>query len=374
MNTDSLQIGKAINLMMRTMPIILIRLGASIAFWVAAIIYLAIAGFVAALIGSVIEFLGVIIFLVAVIGIAPLYNLAYRYVFFLIKAAHIAVISELLVNGDLPDGTNQLQWGKQRVTERFGEANVMFVVDELVNGVVNAFTRTVYSVARMLPGDTLDALVKVLNVVIRFAMSYIDEAILARSFYKDTDENVWENARDGIVLYAMSWKPILMNAVALMIISYIPFIVVFLLFSAPVGALISFFASAQAAGIALIATLVLAWLVKVAIGDSFAMAAMIATYHRETQDLTPDPNMTARLDSLSDKFTELKERAMQSFKGKPKEEAKNDFDLSPQPTPDVPSPTRPEPASPQTPRSTTPPPADTGDTPAPNPGSGEAPY
>ena len=184
----------------------------------------------------------------------------------------------------------------------------MFVVDELVSGVVRGFTRTIYNIASWLPGDTLQTLVQILNRIIWFATTYIDEAVLARSFYEDEQDNGWANARDGVVLYAMRWKPILMNAVALMILSYIPFIVAFVLFSLPVGALISIF-SQQLAGWSLIILLLLSWMVKVAIGDSFAMIAMIATYHRETAGVQPDAEMAAKLDGISDKFQELARKA-----------------------------------------------------------------
>ena len=56
--------------------------------------------------------------------------------------------------------------------------------------------------------------------------------------------------------------------------------------------------------------LVLAVLVKVAVGDTFAMAAMIAAYQRETADMEPDPAVVAKLEQVSGKFRELKQRAM----------------------------------------------------------------
>ena len=314
MDFSSLKLGVAFNLLMKTMPILLIRLGVMLIFWVVALIYLAIVGTVAFLIGNAIDWLGFIIFIVALVGVIPLYNLAYRYVFYMIKAAHIAIMAELLTNEKLklPPGRGQLEYGKKRVQERFGEVNAMFVVDELVQGVVRAFTRTVYSIARWLPGDTLATLVNVVNRVIIFATSYIDEAILARSFWQDEEVNVWENARDGVVLYAMSWKPIVMAAVALMLLSYVPSIVAFVVFALPIGLLISLI-SQQLAGWTLIFLLLFAWVIKVAIGDAFAVAAILATYHAETAGKVPDPQMAAQLDQVSDKFGDLKRRAQESM-------------------------------------------------------------
>ncbi|GAB5492202.1 MAG: hypothetical protein Phog2KO_24170 [Phototrophicaceae bacterium] len=336
MDLSSLKLGVAFNLLVKTMPILLIRLGVMLLFWIVALIYLAIVGGVAFLIGSAIDWLGGLIFIIAIVSIIPLYNLAYRYVFYMIKAAHIAIMAELITNEKLklPPGRGQLEWGKNRVQERFGEVNAMFVVDELVQGVVRAFTRTVYSIARWLPGDTLDTLVKVINRVITFATGYIDEAILARSFWQDEEVNVWENARDGVVLYAMSWKPILTAAVALMFISYLPSIIVFVVFAAPVGFLLALI-SPQLAGWTLIFLLILAWFVKVAIGDAFAVAAIISTYHRETVGKTPDPAMAARLDSVSDKFSDLKNRATEAMSKPRPTTATTPSDFSDEPVADL---------------------------------------
>jgi hypothetical protein len=305
---SSLQLGRAFRLIMQTLPIAAVRLGANIAFWVVTLVYLGITGGLAYLVWQAIPAVGVILFLVALGGLGPLYKLAQKYVLYVIKAAQIAVMAEILVNDRLPAGASQLAWGKERVQERFGEVSAMFLVDELVSGVVSAFTGVVYRVASFLPGDTFRSLANILNRVIRFAVGYIDEAILARTFWLQSG-SVWANARDGVVLYGMVWKPLLANAVALMFLSYVPFIVVAILFSAPIGALTSLI-SPNVAGWSIIATLVLAYLVKVAIGDAFAMAAMISAYQRETQELEPDPAVTSKLEQISDRFRTLQQRAL----------------------------------------------------------------
>lgn len=312
MDFSNLNFGLAFSLIMRTLPLLLVRLGAMLLFWVVAIVYLLLAGWLAALLGGLNETVGVIFFIIALVLVIPAYNLAYRYVFYMFKAAHIAIMAELLVNDKLPDGVNQLDYGRKKVTERFGEVNAMFVVDELVAGVVGAFTSTVSNLMSWLPSDTLQTLAGIINRVIHYATNYIDEAVLARSFYNKPQQNVWENARDGVVLYAMSWKPLLTSAVALMVISFLPGIVALILFAAPVTWLISLLSSSLAAW-TFVLLLFLAWVFKVVIGDSFALAAIIAAYQRITAEKTPDPAMAAKLDSVSTAFQDLKNRAMQGF-------------------------------------------------------------
>ncbi len=308
MSFEQLQLGTAFNLVVKTAPILLVRLGLYLAFWVLLLIYWGITIGLAYLVGQVWAPLGWILAIIALGSAIPIYNLAYRYVFYLLKVAHIAVMVELLGNRQLPTGTSQLTWGKEQVTKRFGQVSVMFVIDEIVEGVVRMFTGLVFSIASWLPGDSIRQIAAIINRVIRYSTSYIDEAILARAFWR-RDENIWASAQEGLVLYAMVWKPLVATAVALMVISYIPFLLIWLLFSAPIGGLLSLF-STTLAGWSIIIALVFALFVKVAVGDSFAMAAIIAAYQHETKNLIPDPAMEAHLAQISDKFRDLKDRAL----------------------------------------------------------------
>jgi hypothetical protein len=305
MSLRSRQLGAALKLLVRTAPILGVRLGLSIIFWIAMIVYWAVVIGLAALLSKIADVAGLIVFLVALGGNYYLFVLARRYVFYLVKAAHIAVVSELLTSGSLPAGQGQLAWGKRQVQDRFGQVSIMFAVDQIVNGVIGVFTRLVWSIGSLLPGD-LRQLVGLVNRVIRYATSYIDEAVLARAFWR-REQNVWESARDGIVLYGQVWKPLLANAIALMVLSYVPFILALIVLAAPVGLLLGLF-SAKLAAWSVLLLIILAYLVKVAVGDSFAMIAMILAYHQETAQLTPDPAMEAQLEQVSDRFRQLKAR------------------------------------------------------------------
>jgi len=67
MTLNSFQLGSAFKLMLRTLPIIGIRLGANILFGLALLVYLAITGWVAYLVGNAIQIVGVILFIVALV-------------------------------------------------------------------------------------------------------------------------------------------------------------------------------------------------------------------------------------------------------------------------------------------------------------------
>ncbi|MEX1019161.1 MAG: hypothetical protein WDZ49_05850 [Litorilinea sp.] len=311
MGLGSLQLGRAFGVLLKTTPLLLVRLGVYLAFWVVLLIYLGIVFGVGFLLSQLWAPLGVILGLIAFGSTFFLYRLAYRYVFYLLKAAHLAIVAEILHNGTLPAGVSQLAWGRQQVTERFGQVSVMFVVDEMVDAIVRTVTNAVVSIANMLPGDTMRSLARVAQRIIQFATSYVDEAIMARAFWR-RDENIWQSAEQGIVLYGMVWKPLLINAVALMVLSYVPFLFAVLILAAPIGFLVATISQTLAAW-SIILVFILSYFVKVAVGDSFAMIAMVAAFQKETAGLQPDPAMEARITGMSDKFGELKNRAMQAM-------------------------------------------------------------
>jgi hypothetical protein len=57
--------------------------------------------------------------------------------------------------------------------------NLLFALDLLIRGVVQAFNRTLDWIARLLPVPGLQGIVGVVNAVIRAATTYIDETIFS---------------------------------------------------------------------------------------------------------------------------------------------------------------------------------------------------
>ncbi len=308
MDFSSIQIGRAFRLLVQTMPILMVRLGVYMLFWLASMVYVAIFFGLAWLLSMIHPIAAVIGVAIAFGGAIPLMRMARRYVLYVIQAAHIAVVAELLVGRSIPDGKSQLQWGKEKVTERFGQVSVMFMVDNIVRAIVRRFTAVVSSVLRIIPGNVGRNLSQMVNRVIRFATDYIDEAILARAFW-EREASMWKAAKEGVILYGMVWKPLLMNAVVLMLLSYVPAVLVLVLIVLPVGWLMSMVSSALAVW-TVIVLLILAYIVKLAVGDAFAMISMVAAYQKATEGLEPDPAVEEKIEKVSDKFRELKDKAL----------------------------------------------------------------
>ena len=74
-----------------------------------------------------------------------------EYILYVVKAGHIAVMVHLIDGRDVPGGQGQIAYARQVVTERFAEANILFVMDQLVKGAIGAITGLIGGIAAFLP-------------------------------------------------------------------------------------------------------------------------------------------------------------------------------------------------------------------------------
>ena len=70
-----------------------------------------------------------------------------EWLLYMVKAAHIAVMVEALDGRELPNGQGQVAYGASVVKARFAEANILFVLDQLVKGVLAVITGTLTTIA-----------------------------------------------------------------------------------------------------------------------------------------------------------------------------------------------------------------------------------
>ena len=233
---------------------------------------------------------------------------AREYLLYLVKAGHVAVLAQLLDGKEIPGGRGQIDYARSIVKARFAESSVLFGIDQLVKGILRVFNRVTMRVANFLPIPGLEPLMKVVNAVINTSLTYVDEVILAHNVRTESD-NPWASSRDAVVLYAQNYKSILKNAVFVTVIVWVLTLLIFLLVFAPVAAVVSYFP-----GVAGFWTFALAgvsaWGLKAALVDPFAMTALMQVYFNKTRDQVPDPEWSAKLEKMSDKFRILKDKAL----------------------------------------------------------------
>jgi hypothetical protein len=224
-----------------------------------------------------------------------------HYVGFLIKAGHIAVITEAVIKGRVPD--NQVAYGKNKVVERFGAANVFFVIDRLVSGAVRQIQKGIGRLGGALsciPG--MSGITSLAQMFVKISLGYIDECCLGYIFYKK-EQGAFKSAVDGVVIYAQNWKSLLANAaktvgmvvlftIAITVAVFIIIGAVFRLFSLP--GWLAFFVS-------ILVTISL----KSAFLDSFILCRTMVAYMRVAPKTKIKFDLYKKLAGMSSKFKEL---------------------------------------------------------------------
>jgi len=164
--------------------------------------------------GSVITLLLVLGSLGAIFGFL---KFAQRYCLYMIKAAHVAAITEYLRTGEVPVTESGyqgvLKYGKETVGKHFGAANIAFVADALISKATRQIMRWVNKAENLLsfvPG--IQNVFQIVNFILSTALNFVDEAVLSYIFYHKEEKSSFKKACDGLVYYAQAWKGMLMGA------------------------------------------------------------------------------------------------------------------------------------------------------------------
>lgn len=308
-------ITQAIGLMVRTAPFILLRLAVYIGIALAYMLATALGAGIGYSFGSVGSAGGGGAFWGGAIGFGLVGAVMYwarEYLLYLVKAGHIAVLVELIDGRGLPAGRGQIDHGTAIVKERFAQASALFALDQLVKGVIRAVTGLASGLLSFLPGAK--QLRDIMRAFLRIAVGFLDEVILAHAI-RTGSSNGWESAQEALVLYGQNWKVMLRNAAWLTVITYILGFAMFLLLLGPATYLVYLMPGAWSIG-GFVLALLLAWSVKVALFEPFAVACLMQVYFQTIEGQRPDPEWDARLDQMSGQFRKIKARALAEPSGK----------------------------------------------------------
>ncbi|SEH63259.1 hypothetical protein [Paracoccus alkenifer] len=231
---------------------------------------------------------------------------AREYILYIVKAGHIAVLVELIDGRPMPAGRSQITHATAVVKQRFAQASLLFVVDQLVRGVIRAITGLVRGILTILPVPGAQQLAGLLHGFLRVAVGFIDEVILAHAIRTGATDP-WASAREALVLYGQNYKVMLKNAAWLAVIVYALSLLVFVVMLAPAALVVYLMPGAWAAG-GVVFALLFAWSVKAALLEPFAVACLMQVYFRTIEGQRPDPEWDARLEQMSSHFRKLKGR------------------------------------------------------------------
>ena len=236
---------------------------------------------------------------------------AREYLLYILKAGHIAVMVEKLQGRPLPQGQGQIAHAQKVVTARFGEANLLFVLDQLIKAVIGAITGLVGGVALILPIPGLQGLLGFFNTIVRISLTYVDEIILGYNI-KVGSTNPWETSRQALVLYAQNATRMVKNAIWLSLMLYVLAFAIFLVMLAPMATLF-YIMPGHIAGWSFVAAIVFAWAFKAAVLEPFAIAALMSVYFETIEGQVPNPEWDGKLSAASQSFRELKDKAVAEF-------------------------------------------------------------
>ncbi len=314
--TTSISYSKqATSLVMRTVPFLGVNALVYGVFFVASVIWFGFWGALALLMAKLdIGIMAAVFVLIGFGAGAGIVKFARRYLLYLVKGAHIAAMTELLKGGALPQGMGQYEYSKQIVQRHFKDMSVLFALDTMVDASLRALQRKVLRVTGWLPlPEGAQSAVRMITEILNQSLTYVDEAILSYAIYRG-EENIWASAKHGVILYAQSYKAILMTAVKVWGASKIVGFALFLLFLLPALVVIVLAKSYVVVQVvAVILALVAAWAVKAALFEPFALAYTLVTYHHTIAGQVPDPAWDERLSGASDKFRELTSKASQAM-------------------------------------------------------------
>lgn len=305
-------LGTSINLLVRTMPFILLRCAVYFGITLAYILMTGVGAGVGYGIGGFGDesFQATTTLWGGVIGfgiVGAVLFFAREYLLYTVKAGHIAVLVRLIDGEELPAGRSQISYASQIVKQNFAQTNVLFAMDLLIKGVITAITGLVQGITSFLPIPGLQQLMGVVKAFLRIAVGLIDEIILAYIIRSNSD-NPWLASRSALVLYGQNATVMLKNAAWLTLFTYGLSLGVFIIMLAPAAALVYIIPGAWSAG-GMVFALLFAWAVKVAVIEPFAIACLLQAYFKVINEQTPSPEWEARLDKVSNKFAELKGKA-----------------------------------------------------------------
>ena len=243
----------------------------------------------------------VITFIIWIGGTGVIRFVIMHYFGYLVKAGHIAVIAEAMKTGQVP--ANQVNYGKEKVKERFATSNIYFGVDKLVTGAVKQIQKGIDKLGGALdfiPG--MGAVTGIAKFFVDISLGYIDECCFGWTFY-NPQQGAFKSAADGVVIYAQNWKVLLKDAAKTMAKTIGLTILMALVIFIPIGLLFKLFHWSGL--VAFLLACLIAWVVKFAFMDSYIMCQMMVSYMQVAPATVITFDLYSKLCGVSSKFKEL---------------------------------------------------------------------
>ena len=307
--SDKSSFSKAFRLLTRTTPFLGLNIFVYGGFFIASVLWFGIFGGIAYFFSTRVELLAFVFFIIAVAGPYGVLIFGKRYILYLVKGAHIAVLTKLLKDEVLPDNKTQVVYGREMVKNNFRDVSILFALDRMIDRIVKRFTRRFVRIVDFLPlGGGASKIARWAAMIVNNSLSYVDEAILSYAIARD-EKNIWNSARHGIILYAQVYKPVLITAVKVWFLGRALFIGLLIILGMPGVILMLMFDAIWFQLITIIGVILLTQLIIRAVFEPFATAYTLVTYHDSIEGVEVNKEWDERLQSVSGEFQKLVNRA-----------------------------------------------------------------
>lgn len=294
---------KTKDIYLKTMKFVWLKLALGAVIVLISIVLLALFMGIGALFNNATILVWAFMFWIAVVAL--IYNFAMHYVGYMIKAAHVAVISTVVTTGQIPD--NMVETGKEMVKKRFAEANVYFVMDRLISGAVKQLQNAVGKIDSVFGGiPGVSTVVSIVQIFIGIALGYVDECCLGYTFVK-SEEGAFKAGCDGVVIYFQNAKHLLKDAAVTTLVVVVSTFILWLLPFVILGVICRAFN--WSGMVAFFIAVMIAVVVKAAFVDSYMMVKMMVSYMEVAPSTEISFDLYDKLCKLSRKFKELFEKA-----------------------------------------------------------------
>jgi len=304
-----LQFERALAIVRQTLPYVLYRLLIYGVLCLCVVVYLCLLAVIGVIFGSG-AFWALLVISALLVAVGGVGSFLSQYLFSQHRAGHVALIAEIIAEGQLPIGISQMKWAQGRVLHYFHGAELLPEVRRLLHEVLRAIHGSLVDVGAALPAPGLEGNARLTQQLVGLSQRYIEEAGIAHVF-RTRDENVFDAARASLLSYGQCWKPVLGHAVTLTLLGYGFTLVASVVFLVPLGVLalalpndwiiVRFMLFAVGVFMGLCA--------KWALFDPVASAATILTFFGESDLSTPDSEWEAKLEAATPAYGELRAKA-----------------------------------------------------------------
>lgn len=217
------------------------------------------------------------------------------------------MLTELITKNEIGNGSeNMFAYGKNVVTAKFKQVNVLFGLDMLIKGVVTAFNRTLDFIGSLLPVPGLKNVTQVIGMILHAMTTYIDETIFSYNLARG-DENPWRSGKDGLIYYAQNSKEILKTSIGIVLLEKALTIAAFALLFAPAIGIAYLMPGTNTAVWAFVIAALFAFNFQAAILKPLFLIMIMTKFHVSVKGQEINETWDARLDKVSGKFAKIKQ-------------------------------------------------------------------